>query len=757
MNSDFLKIVPLFPFKSAAQAALVCLFFIFTTKLEAQIDPAALLSSESESSETAYDPALVPETVDAIEEKRAAFRVAYTFPPEATGEEPLSLRVSRLIYELDATYENQITAFIQLQETREELNHIGEPDTWTQVTAVGDLSESLQFAQIEQLFAVENQLSRNEVLGLQEVTRADDNLTVARNAYQAIQTKVTQELRGGTLQLEEKNEELSLWLDVEQYVLRRIQSRLARARKDLVDEKLALFEPFLDLCQERLVITEEEYDKRISLFTQEESKLDQEMMVAQRQLTKAESDWEELNASLTADPTPAEAAQLVAMDYQRQAKLAQVSLLQRSLNYLSIRRENIKRVFRFYEQELTHGEVLSLKESITKSIRRLSSEVEFMTNELEQARESLDSRQRQLSINDTARLVHFQQAHEAAKSLVQSKQEEVALINRMLADAENFQRQLNKETQTLDPKMIASRVRFSMEQFWNFEFFRLDDNPFTVATLVWITLSLIATLLLAWLVAWALTFLLQNRLKLDHRVATASRKLFFYLNMVIGVVIVFWIFDFPLSSLAIPTSILALALGFASQEILKNFMSGVILLIERPIAPGDIIEMSERILTVESIGARSTRLRDFDATEKIVPNSTLLENVIINRTLTDRTIRTTIDVGIAYGSPTREAEKILLDAASNVEGVYSNPAPFVIFDHFGDNALGFRLYFWCSADHRMTISSELRHVIDEMLKQANIVIAFPQRDIHLDSSSPLQIEWSNRPDEPSQPAGQQSI
>lgn len=723
---------------------LLMLYFICPV-VYGQFQASNLVDSKSTTADNYFDPASVPESVEVVKEKRSAFRELYTFPPEEVDTDPVSIRVSRLIYELDAIYENQITALIQLTETQQELETLGDPETWTPVTAVGDLGESITFSQYRQLLAVEYQLRRSQVLAHKEVSRSDSNLSVALDAFQAIQTQVTRPIRGKNLSLKQKDHELTLWTKVEQYALRRLQSRLSRDRQKLTNKKLNLFEPFLETSRDLLIVTEEDNQTMMEQFSKRENELDREMTAAQRRLAQAESQWEKLNRALPEELSPLQAARMVSLDYQRQATLAEVAKLQRSLSYLSIQKESVKAILLYFQRQLSDKEVLAWQDQITQHIKHLGSELEFKETELEQAREVLASRQQQLTVDEPDKIPFFQEAYEAAKELVQHKQDEVAHISQMMIDAENFKRQLQKGTRQWDFGMISSRIGFSIEQIWGFEFFRLNDKPFTVGTLVWISLALIGIVVASWTLAWAVSLLLRLKMNLDSRVSAASRKLLFYLNLVIGVVIVFWLFDFPLSSLAIPTSILALAVGFASQEILKNFMSGIILLLERPIAPGDIIEMSGRVGTVQSIGARSTRLRDFDASEKIIPNSTLLENAIINRTLSDRMFRATIDVGVSYGSPTRKTEQILLEAAAANSGIFPDPKPFVIFDSFGDNALGFRLYFWCAADNRMATSSELRHLIDEKLKEAGIVIAFPQRDIHLDTNGPLEVQLTERP------------
>jgi small-conductance mechanosensitive channel len=152
---------------------------------------------------------------------------------------------------------------------------------------------------------------------------------------------------------------------------------------------------------------------------------------------------------------------------------------------------------------------------------------------------------------------------------------------------------------------------------------------------------------------------------------------------------------------------------------------------------------------IEQIGARSTRLKTGSNLEIIVPNSKFLENNVTNWTLSDTRVRTSVSVGVDYGSPTREVARLLQQAAEENPNVLRQPEPLVLFQGFGDNTLNFEVFFWISTrttTHRLRVESEIRFAIDDVLRAANVTIAFPQRDVHLDTSRPLEIRLHSAED-----------
>lgn len=195
------------------------------------------------------------------------------------------------------------------------------------------------------------------------------------------------------------------------------------------------------------------------------------------------------------------------------------------------------------------------------------------------------------------------------------------------------------------------------------------------------------------------------------------------------------ILQVPLTAFAFVSGAVAIGFGFGAQNIINNFISGWILMWERPLKIGDFLEIGEVRGTVEAINTRSTRIRRIDGVHLLVPNSYLLENTVTNWTLLDKLVRTSVIVGVAYGSDVACVTRLLEQAADEHPDILKDPGKVVIFDDFGDNALVFELAVWVHATSERglrRIRSDLRYRIDTLFRENDVVISFPQRDVHLD-------------------------
>jgi potassium efflux system protein len=207
------------------------------------------------------------------------------------------------------------------------------------------------------------------------------------------------------------------------------------------------------------------------------------------------------------------------------------------------------------------------------------------------------------------------------------------------------------------------------------------------------------------------------------------------------------IVNIPLAAFAFLGGAVAIGIGFGAQNLINNFISGFIIMGEKPISLNDLIEVDGVLGRVEEIGARCTRVRTGENIDILVPNSAFLEKNITNWTLIDTTIRTHVGVGVAYGSPVNQVEKLLLQAAGDTDNIAKSPEPFVLFTDFGDNALMFQVYFWINVRRvieRRMIESRLRFRIDALFRDAGLVIAFPQRDVHLHADGPVPVKMVGR-------------
>lgn len=252
-------------------------------------------------------------------------------------------------------------------------------------------------------------------------------------------------------------------------------------------------------------------------------------------------------------------------------------------------------------------------------------------------------------------------------------------------------------------------------------------------------------------------FLLGRRLastKIRPDVIHTIKRIAFFVILLLVIMTALSLLGIPLTAFAFATGAIAIGVGFGAQNIINNFISGWILMAERPIRIDDFIEIDNSQGTVESIGNRSTRIRRTDGVHLLVPNSQLLERTVVNWTLVDQEIRTIVRVGVAYGSPVHLVSDLILQAVTAQIEVKSQPKPSVIFEDFGDNSLVFDAYFWSDVAGEKAlrqIRSEIRFRISDLFEKNDIVIAFPQRDVHLHSKRPLEVHvTSSRVDDADQ-------
>jgi small-conductance mechanosensitive channel len=263
-------------------------------------------------------------------------------------------------------------------------------------------------------------------------------------------------------------------------------------------------------------------------------------------------------------------------------------------------------------------------------------------------------------------------------------------------------------------------------------------------------LILPTVIVVGYLLARWLERILINRLtaaNVSSDVIHLLRRLYLIVVIFIIAITSLDLLDVPLTAFAFVTGAFAIGVGFGAQNIINNFISGWILMWERPIRIGDFLEVGDTRGTVEAINTRSTRIRRVDGVHLLIPNSHLLENMVVNWTLVDRLTRTLVRVGVAYGSPVRKVAELIEQAASEQGDVLTDPKPVVFFEDFGDSALIFDLYFWvyATADRDLRgMRSEIRFRIDDLFREHDITIAFPQRDVHLDNLSPIEVKVIGR-------------
>jgi potassium efflux system protein len=249
--------------------------------------------------------------------------------------------------------------------------------------------------------------------------------------------------------------------------------------------------------------------------------------------------------------------------------------------------------------------------------------------------------------------------------------------------------------------------------------------------------SVWVSLWLAKLVRIALRDAVLPNIELPHGASNSIATLSYYAVATVGLLVALAATGLQLSQLTIVVGALGVGIGFGLQNIVNNFVSGLILMFERPIQPGDVVEVAGASGTVLEIGMRATRLRTSEGADVVVPNGTLLSQNLLNWTLSDKSRRLDVNVGVAFGGDLKRVLEILMDAATTTPGLATSPPPSVNFLGIGNNSLNFAISAWTNDfDNCGAVRSAMMGRVYDALMAAGIEMPFPQQDLQLRTLSP---------------------
>jgi small-conductance mechanosensitive channel len=289
-------------------------------------------------------------------------------------------------------------------------------------------------------------------------------------------------------------------------------------------------------------------------------------------------------------------------------------------------------------------------------------------------------------------------------------------------------------------KIILKEVGEIMQQ----PLLHVNQRPVTITSIV---LGIIIILVFVFLSKW-LRKIAKSKLfpkyELDEGIQLVILKLAHYLLVGLGIIVAVQSIGLNLTSLAVVFGLLSVGIGFGLQNVAANFVSGLIILFERPIKIGDRITIGDVLGDVMDINLRATLIRTIDNVSIIVPNSEFISSHVINWSHRDPKIRVHVPVGVAYGSDVPLVIKSLLEVAQNHVEVLKEPPPKVWFNEFADSSLNFELLVWIAhPKRRLEIISELNKRIDDIFRKNEIRIPFPQRDLHIRSTVPFEAVKSD--------------
>ena len=518
-------------------------------------------------------------------------------------------------------------------------------------------------------------------------------------------------------------------------VLQQANDRLDR---DLADQRERHLGEALAWLRARVQPSAEALRERLVGFSTEESELGRRLEGARLDSQNAQSHWQGVQQKIAGAEGPDEALQAQSEAYRARLTTARyrVDSLERRLRHVSLRREAWELRFRLLRGELTKHEALS---SARASLQRIYDELERARQRVRTHRDQSQAGKAEIVARlDTAEpAVHkwLQQRLDARDELLELTRDELDEQSRALVLVERPLGEVEDKLSRLGLRARAASVGKKITGLWNRELIVVQDSPITLGKTVLAILLVVLGFLGSHALSRFLTRRVLNRFALDEGVIATLRTVIFYFSFLIFVLWALRLVNIPLTVFTFLGGALAIGVGFGSQNIVNNFMSGLILMVERPIKVGDLVDFEGTVGRVEDIGPRSTRIHTGENLHKVVPNSALLENSVVNWTHSDNRLRVSLDVGVAYGSDTDLVRREILAVLEEISEVHAVPSPEILFMDFGDSALAFRALFWITVRQpldRHRVASAIRFRVDARFREAGITIPFPQRDVHLD-------------------------
>lgn len=284
----------------------------------------------------------------------------------------------------------------------------------------------------------------------------------------------------------------------------------------------------------------------------------------------------------------------------------------------------------------------------------------------------------------------------------------------------------------------------------SFELFKIGTSQVTVGSVLVLVISIGLFLLLAKLLARALHAIVLRRTEIGEGSAFALSKVVQYTVVTIGLVVSFQLIGLDLSSLAVLLGAIGIGIGFGLQNLVSNFIAGVVILFERPITVGDRVQVGGVEGDVTEINMRATTVLSTENVSIIVPNSEFVTSTVVNWSHGSTRLIVTVQVGVSYGSDLDAVLRTLLEVAAEHPGVLQNPPPGVRFLGFGDSSWNMSLRAWIpDAKNHPVVRSELNQAIVRKFRANGIEIPFPQRDLNWRSPTPIPVRASHAGGTPS--------
>lgn len=539
----------------------------------------------------------------------------------------------------------------------------------------------------------------------------------------------------------------------EEVRLREIELENQKLEGELRELQLTSLREKIAQVSSEIQFTQAGLDEYLAQIDETEARLKQSLEWAQSDFALRDAEWAEVRRRLEMSPSKDSALveEFESRQLIRRSRQREIALIGEQLQSLSDTRKVWEKRFKVFNAAVDDATIREWEKETRQSLDQINRDLRINAARLTELRGeavTLDSKINAAGDTnpDARRWLDQQKRH--LNGMIRNYEENVDQLESARRLHEKLLSEISTEVDTVTWSEWFDAAWGTVLSVWNYEITSVQDSPITVQKIVIGIILLLVGLYGSRVIARWFGGRFLPRFGLNEGAVAALQSLLFYLLVLTVVMLSLRIVNVPLTAFTILGGALAIGIGFGSQNIVNNFISGLILLAERPIRVGDLVEIDELVGVIEHIGPRSTRVRSPSNMDIIVPNSSFLEKNVVNWTLTDDRYRTHVSVGVIYGSPTRDVVRLIRKSLDEHGKVLDKPEPIVLFADFGDNALIFEAHFWVRMRRimeRRMIESDIRARIDSLFREAGLVIAFPQRDVHIDSQRPIQIELLQQP------------
>jgi len=547
-------------------------------------------------------------------------------------------------------------------------------------------------------------------------------------------------------------EELSIaYLDLQRLVVDNLQTevKIAVSREQLARRHVAW-------ARSRLRYDQEDLDKVLISLEKRKDRLQQDGKALQAGRQKIENDWllarKQLEEAMDDDERAKgrAAAFLAAREAWRTTYQKVLEQTETVLLFLEQEKQFWRYRYSLLKSKVSSHDMDSWEEQVSGNLHSIERHIELSEQYHTDLQSEIASLEKQLSFEDLAddRKEHLETQRQALRRMAERGFEYLSLLQGTRSVGKRLIDEISANQKDAG---IITRIRAELQKagtIWEAELWVVDERSVTVHKLFVALLIFAAGLVFIRLFTRLLIRRILGKMQLDRSATIAIEKMLFSAVLVLLLITALHLVNIPLAVFTFLGGGLALSLGFGARNLLNNFISGFILMIERPVKINDMIEVDNNFGIIENIGMRCTRVRTSGNIHILVPNSVFLESNIVNWTLSDQEIRAKVVIRVSLDADPGEVERVVLQAARENNKVLHSPKPIILFDEMPVGLQHFTLYFWVSMKNlqlleRRIVESEVRFSIIALLREAGITLARQERIVHLHASRSMDLQLNS--------------